>query len=137
MLRFWLDRGVDGFRIDVAHYILKDPALRDDPPTGSRPPRPSTAPAHRHDRTSTGCSREMRSLLEEYSPPRVAIGEIHEEDLAVRASYYGDGDELHLPFNFSLLAGAVGGGGGAPPGGGARGGAARRGLAELGPRQSR
>jgi alpha-glucosidase len=45
----------------------------------------------------------MRALLDGYSPPRLAIGEIHEGDLGVWATYHGDGDELHLPFNFSLL----------------------------------
>jgi alpha-glucosidase len=97
VMRFWLDRGVDGFRIDVADFIMKDPDLRDDPPPGQGRPR-SRAHSDVH-----GAFREMRSLLDGYEPARVAIGEIHEEDLAVWASYYGDGDELHLPFNFSLL----------------------------------
>ena len=38
MLRFWLDRGADGFRIDVAHALLKDPEFRDNPQIGPIPP---------------------------------------------------------------------------------------------------
>jgi glycosidase len=98
VMRFWLDRGVDGFRIDVADFIMKDAALRDDPDPGSGARPRSRAHPDVHE-----VFRAMRRLLEEYSPPRVALGEIHEEDLAVWASYYGSGDELHLPGNFSLL----------------------------------
>jgi len=97
VMRFWLDRGVDGFRIDVADFVMKDPDLGDDPPAGTGRPLSRAHPdVH-------GVFRDTRLLLDEYEPPRVAIGEIHEADLAVWASYYGSGDELHLPFNFSLL----------------------------------
>jgi alpha-glucosidase len=98
VMRFWLDRGVDGFRIDVAEFILKDPEFADDPaPAGSARPRSRAHPdVH-------GVFREVRALLDGYRPPRVAIGEIHEDDLAVWSSYYGRGDELHFPFNFSLF----------------------------------
>jgi alpha-glucosidase len=98
VMRFWLDRGVDGFRIDVADFLMKDPEFGDDPPPGA-----AARPRSRAHPDIHGVFREMRSLLDGHSPPRVAIGEIHEEDLGVWASYYGDGDELHLPFNFSLL----------------------------------
>jgi glycosidase len=98
VMRFWLGRGVDGFRIDVADFVMKDPGLRDDPPPGSGERPHSRAHPDLH-----GVFREMRRLLDGYAPPRMAVGEIHEEDLAVWASYYGAGDELHLPFNFSLL----------------------------------
>jgi len=105
VMRFWLDRGVDGFRIDVADFLMKDPARRDDlPPESAERPR-SRAHPDLH-----GVFREMRSLLDGYSPPRLAVGEIHEDDLGVWASYYGEGDELHLPFNFSLLHAAWGAG---------------------------
>ena len=97
VMRFWLDRGVDGFRIDVADFVMKDPELGDDPPPGPGRPRSRAHP------DIHGVFRDTRLLLDEYEPPRVAIGEIHEDDLAVWASYYGSGDELHLPFNFSLL----------------------------------
>ncbi|MFH1329635.1 MAG: alpha-amylase family glycosyl hydrolase [Actinomycetota bacterium] len=98
VMRFWLDRGADGFRIDVADFLMKGPDLGDDPPPGAAALSRSRAHPDVH-----GVLREMPALLDGYSPPRVAVGEIHEEDLAEWASYYGDGDEVHLPFNFSPL----------------------------------
>ncbi len=114
-LRFWLDRGVDGFRIDVAHYILKDPELRDNPPN------PGAAQFHKslgdygtqlhlHDRNHPdvhGVYREIRALLGSYGPDRVSIGEIHLFELDDLLAFYGAKmDELHMPFNFTLLAAA-------------------------------
>ena len=116
-LEFWLDRGVDGFRIDMAHGVMKDPELRDNPP---RPPGMRTAhkdmgeydrQLHVHDRGHEdvhGVFRDVRLLLDARERAgggeKVAIGEIHHHDLSVWASYYGAGqDELHMPFNFKLL----------------------------------
>ena len=98
VMRFWLDRGVDGFRLDVADFVMKDPGLGDDPLPGA-----GVRPRSRAHPDVHGVFREMRSLLGEYRPARVSVGEIHEDDLAVWASYYGEGNELALPFNFSLL----------------------------------
>jgi glycosidase len=112
-LRFWLDRGVDGFRIDVAHYILKDPEFRDNPPNrGASQFHRSTgeygAQLHLYDRNHPDTHdvyREIRRLLDSYPTPRAAIGEIHLFDLADLVSFYGTNlDELHMPFNFTLLA---------------------------------
>ncbi len=115
-LEFWLDRGVDGFRIDCAHAVMKDPALRDNPPS-SRHERAFHKDMgeygkqlHVHDRShpdTHGVYREVRRLLDAYGGerPRVSIGEIHLFDLREWASYYGaELDELHMPFNFTLLA---------------------------------
>jgi glycosidase len=111
-MRFWLDRGVDGFRIDVAHYLMKDPEFRDNPvaAAGDGPDfkdlRDYDAFEHTHDKGHPdvhGVFREMRALLDGYTPPRMAVGEIHVFDFDEWATYYGDGDELHMPFNFSLL----------------------------------
>jgi len=99
-MRFWLDRGADGFRIDVADFVMKDPGYGDDPPPGAGG---TARPRSRAHPDVHGVFREMRALLDACHPARVAIGEIHEDDLAVWASYYGDGDKLHFPFNFSLL----------------------------------
>lgn len=113
--RFWLERGVDGFRVDVAHYIMKDPQMRDNPPNPSRaksihrPLGEYDSLRHIHDKGHPDVHdvyRRFRNLLEEYSVerPRVAIGEIHILDWKEWASYYGEQlDELHMPFNFSLL----------------------------------
>lgn len=116
--RFWLDRGVDGFRIDVAHYIMKDPELRDNPPNPNAAAEAKLFKnmgeygnwIHVNDKGHPdvhGVYRELRSILDEYSAaaPRMMVGEIHEFDLEKWAAYYGDGrnDELHQPFNFALI----------------------------------
>ena len=114
-IRFWLERDVDGFRIDVAHYIMKDPELRDNPLNPER-----TKSIHRslgeydslvhvHDQGHPDVHqvyREFRQLLDSYSSerPRMSVGEIHVFDWARWVSYYGQHlDEMHMPFNFSLL----------------------------------
>jgi len=111
--RFWLDRGVDGFRIDVAHYILKDPEFRDNPI--NRDPSKGELKKtgdydkllHIYDKGHPdvhGVYRELRAILNSYSPPRYSVGEIHISDWKTWASYYGQNDdELHMPFNFALL----------------------------------
>jgi glycosidase len=114
-VRFWLERGVDGFRVDVAHYVMKDPQLRDNPsaPGGAksihRPLGDYDSQFHVHDRGHPDVHdvyRGFRQVLDSYSGdrPRVSIGEIHIFDWDEWASYYGkDLDELHMPFNFGLL----------------------------------
>jgi glycosidase len=108
--RFWLDRGVDGFRIDVAPMVMKDPELRDNPPN------PSSAEAHRlgawaqqlhlNDHAHPDMRelyREFRRMLESYPNDRVSIGELHHPDYDTWAKYYGERqDEIHVPFNFHL-----------------------------------
>ncbi len=113
--RFWLERGVDGFRIDVAHHIMKDPQLRDNPPNQSfgtslhKSLGPYDSQIHLYDKGHSDVHevyRQFRKLLDAYSEkrPRTSIGEIHIFDWPVWASYYGKNlDELHLPFNFTLL----------------------------------
>jgi alpha-glucosidase len=115
VVRFWLERGVDGFRIDVAHYIMKDPELRDNPPNpGSersihRPLGNYDSQLHLYDKGHPDghiVFRELRQLLDAYGveQPRMTIGEIHIFDWQKWASYYGQHlDELHMPFNFALL----------------------------------
>ena len=53
VLRFWLDRGVDGFRLDAVRRIMKDPALRDNPPNPDRRSGDSTSRAARTTRSCT------------------------------------------------------------------------------------
>ena len=112
-LRFWLDRGVDGFRIDVAHFIMKDPDLTDNPLA----PPPRGDPDfrsfggydewdHIHDKGHPDIHsvfRDLRRVLDQYEGDRFSIGEIHIFDWDEWAGYYGAGDELHMPFNFSLV----------------------------------
>jgi alpha-glucosidase len=113
--RFWLERGVDGFRLDVAHYIMKDPDLRDNPPNTTRVTQmhkslgPYDSQIHLYDKGHPDVHqvyREFRQLLDEYSrdQARMSVGEIHIFDWQDWASYYGKNlDEIHMPFNFTLL----------------------------------
>lgn len=117
-LRFWLNKGVDGFRVDVAHFIMKDPALRDNPPAiikGASMHRSHgdayDSQIHLYDHghpDSHAIYKEVREILDEYSveSPRVSVGEIHIFDFEKLVKFYGspkEGLEFHLPFNFSLL----------------------------------
>jgi alpha-glucosidase len=94
ILRFWLDRGMAGFRIDVAHGIVKDRQLRDNPD-----PAVSTYNANRDDVHDV--FRRWRRLVDEYEPTRVLLGETWVMEIERLASFYGScEDELHLAFNF-------------------------------------
>jgi alpha-glucosidase len=104
ILRFWFDRGVAGFRIDVAHAIVKDAELRDDPiipGLGLRRTysmfRPET-----HE-----ILREWRHFAEEYDPPRLLLGEAYSLDVPQWTTYFGSGDELDLSFAFMLTHAAL------------------------------
>ena len=94
VLRFWLRRDVDGFRIDVAHKIGKDPALGDN------------EPGLRHDEDWPSVHPRLaaiRQVLEEFDGDRVAIGEVYVLDQRSLAQYVVTGDELHLAHNFFFL----------------------------------
>jgi len=105
ILEFWFDRGVAGFRIDVAHGLYKDAELRDNPPL---PPGSSELDGrfgfrsvYNEGRPEThGVYRDWRKIADSYSPPRLLLGETWVGDAARLASYYGSNDELQLAFNF-------------------------------------
>jgi len=96
VLRFWLDRGVDGFRIDVASMMARDPELRDTPVLLDGVERPATSDwPGVHD-----ILRGFRRTIDAY-PNRMAVGEVWLSDVPAIARYYGaHADELHLAFNF-------------------------------------
>lgn len=99
-LRFWLDRGVDGFRMDVVHLIGKD-VDRDDPADAVArgwPHVPYNDVPVTHERL-----RRIRAVLDEYPGDRTSVGEVYLLDEAAVARYHGDGDELHMSFNFPFL----------------------------------
>ncbi len=99
VLRFWLDRGVDGFRADVIHCIGKDPDLPDDPPPVAGIPHSAL-----NDVPAThGRLRAIRELVDAYPGDRVVVGEVYLLSTEAVATYYGAGDELHLAFNFPPL----------------------------------
>lgn len=100
ILRFWFDRGIDGVRIDVAHALVKDPALPDMPPelvsgTGRFPGE------HPHwDQPGVhAIHRAWRRLADGYEPGRVLMGEVGVED-PERLSHYLRPEQLHTAFNF-------------------------------------
>jgi len=111
ILRFWFDRGVAGFRIDVAHGIVKDLELRDNPPATENDPPALWALGQRqvynmnrpevHD-----VLRRWRGIADGYEPRRILVGETWAPDLAGLTAYYGrKDDELHLAFNFAFVFG--------------------------------
>ena len=108
IFRFWSDRGVAGFRIDVCNGVIKDAELRDNPPAtedddfetqmfGQR----SVYNANRPEVHEV--IRRWRRLADGYDEPRLLIGETP-VPLDKLAEYYGDGhDELGLAFNFDFI----------------------------------
>jgi alpha-glucosidase len=106
ILRFWLDRGVDGFRIDVAHGLFKDRLLRDER-EGAGVPRPGATGGFDRRRAIDQPElhplyRRWRKLADAYGDERVLVGEVVLRDQA-RVARYVRPDELHLAFNFRLL----------------------------------
>ena len=108
IMRFWCDRGVAGFRIDVCNVIIKDALLRDNPAAteeddfeaqmfGQRSVYNTNRPEVHE------VIRRWRTLADTYDEPRVLVGEtpVAVDELA---AYYGNGrDELHLAFNFPFI----------------------------------
>ena len=107
VMRFWLDRGVDGFRVDVIGLMMKDPEFRDEP---LNPAWDGINPFARLKHIYTAnlpevhdLIREMRKVLDSYSD-RMMVGETYlPNDMLMK--YYGTSDKLecHLPFNFQLI----------------------------------
>lgn len=112
-VRFWLDRGVDGFRLDAINFCFHDAQLRDNPPKpadkrvgrGFSPDNPYAYQYHYYNNTqpeNLPFLKQLRALLDEY-PGAVSLGEISSEDsLATTAEYTQDG-RLHMGYSFELL----------------------------------
>jgi alpha-glucosidase len=112
-VRFWLDRGVDGFRLDTVNYYVHDRWLRGNPPLASsvagtnNETNPYLYQEHLFDKTqpeTLAFLRRFRSLLDEYQG-RAAVGEIGDEDRSLQtlAAYTSGGDKLHMGYTFDLL----------------------------------
>jgi len=109
VIRYWLDRGVDGFRVDVIHKMIKDVGLRDNPrpaPEEEHPIRHYGGQIHVYDEDQPELHdiiRSWRGILNAYGE-RAMVGEVYLFDPARLAAYYGNGhDELPLAFNFSFM----------------------------------
>jgi alpha-glucosidase len=112
-VRFWLERGVDGFRLDAINFCFHDAQLRDNPAKpedkrvgrGFSPDNPYAFQYHFHNNTQPEMVpflRELRALMDRY-PNVAALGEISSEDsLATMAEYTGP-DRLHMGYSFELL----------------------------------
>ena len=112
-VRFWLDRGVDGVRLDTVNYFFHDRSLKDNPPfpSGAVNDIPDTNPYgyqnHLHDKTqpeNLGFLRRFRALLDEYDA-RAAVGEVGDgaRSLQTVAAYTEGGDKLQMCYTFDLL----------------------------------
>lgn len=107
VLRFWLDKGVDGFRVDVMWHMIKDDQFRDNPPNPDY--TDDQSPYEQHLQTYTtdqpkvhDIVRMMREVMDEYDE-RVLIGEIY-LPIEKLVTYYGEDNKgAHLPFNFQLV----------------------------------
>ncbi|TGL44177.1 glycoside hydrolase family 13 protein [Leptospira perdikensis] len=109
MMKYWLDMGVDGFRLDVVNLYVKDEFLRNNASYFMKGPRPYDKQVHAYDRDRPemhGILRRMRKLLDSYSEKRMFVGEIMQDfpgNVLLPATYCGRDDELHLAFNFMFL----------------------------------
>ncbi|RWB32932.1 MAG: DUF3459 domain-containing protein [Mesorhizobium sp.] len=112
-VRFWLERGVDGFRLDTVNYYVHDRWLRSNPPLASSVARTNTETnpylyqEHLFDKTqpeNLAFLKRFRALLDEYEG-RAAVGEVGDEtrSLQTLAAYTGGGDKLDMCYTFDLL----------------------------------
>ena len=112
VMRFWFDRGVDGFRIDVLWHMVKAADFPDNPPNPAY--RPAMGEMHRvlqlHSTDQPEVHRiaaEMRDIADSYGAKgqgeRVLIGEIYLPVDRLMHYYGGERPEVHLPFNFQLI----------------------------------
>jgi alpha-glucosidase len=106
VMRFWLDKGLDGFRVDVIWLMMKDEQFRDEPPDSDWDGVwPFAQLQHIYTQNLPEVHdliRQMRAVLNEYDE-RMMVGEVYlpNEELV---RYYGQNfDECHLPFNFQLI----------------------------------
>ncbi len=107
VMRFWFDKGIDGFRIDVIYHMIKDEHFRNNPPNPNYEPHQNLydqlQPVYSTDQPEVhDIVKKMRAVADEYKD-RLLIGEIY-LPINKLVTYYGtDNSGVHLPFNFQLL----------------------------------
>jgi len=113
-LRFWLDKGVDGLRLDAVNFCFHDRELRNNPAKpveariarGFSPDNPYAYQYHHYDKTqpeNLAFLRELRAVLDEY-PDTAALGEVSSEDSLATIAQYTSEKRLHMAYSFELLA---------------------------------
>lgn len=115
VVRFWLDRGVDGFRLDTINFYFHDKDLRDNPPLEPARRNATIAPEvnpynwqdHLHDKNqpeNIDFLRRFRALLDEY-PAATAVGEVGDAQygLEIQAQYTSGDDKVHMCYSFDFL----------------------------------
>ena len=116
--RYWLDRGVDGFRLDTVNFYFHDRELRDNPPLDPAERNDNTAPSvnpynfqdHLYDKTqpeNLDFLRQLRAVMDEY-PAATSVGEVGESQRGtqVQAAYTAGDDLLHMCYDFDFLSSA-------------------------------
>lgn len=111
-MRFWLERGVDGFRLDVINFCFHDAQLRDNPPAAQsqyNPALQSCTPyskqQHVHDKSqpeNLEFLQRLRTLMDEF-PGTTTVGEISDDDTIARVAEYTSQGRLHMAYGFDLL----------------------------------
>ncbi|MEO0484324.1 MAG: alpha-glucosidase family protein [Pseudomonadota bacterium] len=109
-MRFWLDRGVDGFRLDTVNYYFHDALLRDNPanyfdwgPTAARPVDMQYCLFQKSQPENLGFLERIRALLDEYDA-RATVGEVGDTHKSIELmGEYTTGDRLHMAYSFELL----------------------------------
>src|SRR5579859_5329297 len=112
--RFWLERGVDGFRLDAIDFMAHDPLLRNNPPLppadGTIPTKPFALQRHDHDMLhpdALAIMDRIRALIDEY-PATVTLGEVSSQPAAFdRIADYTRPGRLHLAYTLRLLRSGV------------------------------
>lgn len=114
VMRFWLERGVDGFRLDTVNFYMHDPALRDNPlrleneagAEGAPAENPYSRQYHIYDKSRPEnllIIKRIRALLNEFHGT-AAVGELGDDNSIKTSSLYTQGDEhLHMVYTFRLL----------------------------------
>lgn len=117
-VRFWLARGVDGFRFDAVNFYFHDPLLRSNPARGAAAQGDLSTPdsnpyarqQHLYDKSrpeNLDFLRQLRGLMDGYGDI-TSVGEIGDDDaVGLMAAYTGGGDKLHMAYTSGLMAARI------------------------------
>lgn len=107
--RFWLDKGIDGYRLDIFHSVYKDAQLRDNPFSCHYIPHNDEFGFFQrwqynlHQPETFQLARELRALAESYSPEKMLIGEVFGSNEIIKRYIGDDLDSLNLVFQWDLI----------------------------------